>query len=398
MDKGEKIRVLHISGTRTHPANKGNAQAIYRLSIEMQKRGWDVDFLYYGNRTYADLEAMREFFGEEHFILAPYSDITFRAQLKKKVRNILDSTGITRFVAIPYSPDELFLWQLAQKVKRMQKEKHYDVIWFEYFFQSRIIEYLDDKPVTVIYTHDRFGKRNRIFQKEGKVPEWIYLTAKGERQALSRADLVAAIQEKEAEYFEKLLKGTKTKVITTGHLVGENEGKENEEGCFGFLGARNGTNRAAVEYFTESILPSVREENCDMKFVVAGAICKSVPDDDKTEKLGIVDDLEDFYDRVSFVISPLTMGTGLNIKNIEALSYGKPLLTTSVGAKGLEDAKDAIIVCDDPAEFAHEIMRLSSDKTLRAKMSAAATQFVKRYNAEKSAELKAVEDLVSGRR
>jgi glycosyltransferase involved in cell wall biosynthesis len=58
--------------------------------------------------------------------------------------------------------------------------------------------------------------------------------------------------------------------------------------------------------------------------------------------LGNQDSLVDTYARAAVVINPVKFGTGLPVKTIEALSYGKPIVATSAGGRDLEDFSDAI--------------------------------------------------------
>ena len=51
--------------------------------------------------------------------------------------------------------------------------------------------------------------------------------------------------------------------------------------------------------------------------------------------IGLVDDLDDFYRRIDIAINPMVGGTGLKIKSLEALSYGKALLATEDAMVGI---------------------------------------------------------------
>jgi len=53
-------------------------------------------------------------------------------------------------------------------------------------------------------------------------------------------------------------------------------------------------------------------------------------------KLGETAELDSAYDKADIVINPIRFDTGLEIKNIEALGYSNPLVTTSTGAEGME--------------------------------------------------------------
>lgn len=373
------MRVLIVADIYTHPHNMGNLQGLYRECCQMKKMGWEIDFLYWGNRLLPDFEAMQDFFGEEHIYFVNTSSPELKHQLRAFLRQRLDAHGITKYISVPYDVDERYYREIEDKVTYLDKKKEYDVVWLEYYLQSKIFPGLRKEIVKVIHTHDRFGSRNKIYQKVGRVPEFYYLTQKGERAALSRADIVIAVQDDEKEYFNALLKGTNTKSVTIGNLVEMKDSPYVKDKTVGFFGAVNDTNEFAVKWFIQSILPLVREKEPETCFIIAGGICKKVSDSDDYVKLGFVETLEEFYDKVKIVVGPLKNGTGLNIKNIEALSYKKPVVTTSVGAKGLNGAEKALQICDDEETFADAVICLLNDEEACKEMSRYAEEFIKGY-------------------
>ncbi|MGH8888782.1 MAG: glycosyltransferase [Acidothermaceae bacterium] len=81
------------------------------------------------------------------------------------------------------------------------------------------------------------------------------------------------------------------------------------------------------------------------------------------ELTGFVPDLRDVYERARVVVVPLRFGAGVKNKTVEALQYGVPVVTTTIGAEGIEipDALAPLIVTDDPAEFATAVLTLLTD-------------------------------------
>ena len=74
------------------------------------------------------------------------------------------------------------------------------------------------------------------------------------------------------------------------------------------------------------------------------------------ELLGVVESLEEAYTRAAVIVNPVLAGTGLKTKTVEALGHAKPLVTTSCGAEGIEDAAGtAFLMADDPAGMAAHI-------------------------------------------
>jgi len=91
---------------------------------------------------------------------------------------------------------------------------------------------------------------------------------------------------------------------------------------------------------------------------------------DGVEYLGFVPDLTEVMDSCTLAIVPLRFGSGMKIKTLDAMYRGLPVVTTKVGAEGIElvSQKHAVIA-DDANEFATAITRLTSDKELWSMLS-----------------------------
>jgi glycosyltransferase involved in cell wall biosynthesis len=90
---------------------------------------------------------------------------------------------------------------------------------------------------------------------------------------------------------------------------------------------------------------------------VAGTICSVLTASEGVEILGRLPDLTRAYEQASAVIAPLLKGSGIKIKILEAISFGRACITTSVGAEGLEEFRPTLDVCDDADSFAAVAVR-----------------------------------------
>lgn len=374
------MRVLMISHICTHPHNEGNRQRIYRECCQMMEAGWQIDFLFWDGRVYADIEEMKRFFGKEHFFYARTTSVEPKYQLKDMVRKTWDNKGLTKFIPLFYKEDELYYKELGERIQALLCNQKYDIVWLQYLHQSKVLENIGNDIFKVIDTHDVYAYRNLIYQKKGRIPFGFYTTRKRERRALSRADLVIAIQNKEEEYFERLMKKQRTQCITIGDMVEFHKSKAGNKKTFGFIGTANDPNLFAVKWLTEKVLPLIHKMEPEYKCVIAGRICGQIPDNKYYTKMGRLEHLQEYYDQISIAINPMQNGTGLNIKGIEALSYGKPLVSTAIGAKGLADAAGAMIVCENEQQFAEQIIYLMHHEQKRVSMSEEAEKFIYRYN------------------
>ncbi|TYP00073.1 GT2 family glycosyltransferase [Geothermobacter ehrlichii] len=129
----------------------------------------------------------------------------------------------------------------------------------------------------------------------------------------------------------------------------------------------------AVRFFVSEIWPGIREDNPGLKFYVVGS---DVPDeirslaDDTIIVTGYVEDLAPYFNRCLMSVAPLRYGAGVKGKINMSMSYGVPVVATSVGVEGmsLEHGVD-VLVGDSPDEFARLVTRLCRDKELWNRLS-----------------------------
>jgi glycosyltransferase involved in cell wall biosynthesis len=100
------------------------------------------------------------------------------------------------------------------------------------------------------------------------------------------------------------------------------------------------------------------------------------------EFTGFVEGLDDLYRQSRVICAPILSGGGTRVKIIEAAAYGKPIVSTRIGAEGIEmqDGKE-IFLRDDPASFAKVCIRLLNDHDMCEKMGTAARSIaIKEYD------------------
>ena len=86
-----------------------------------------------------------------------------------------------------------------------------------------------------------------------------------------------------------------------------------------------------------------------------------------------VPSVEPFYQNADIVISPILFGGGTRIKILEAMAYGRPIVSTAIGAEGLElEPGRHALIADSMAEFACAVIDLSKDAELRERLSSEA--------------------------
>jgi glycosyltransferase involved in cell wall biosynthesis len=119
----------------------------------------------------------------------------------------------------------------------------------------------------------------------------------------------------------------------------------------------------AALYFSRQIFPLILKDVPDAKLFLVGnapppEIC-SLTSSKQIEVTGRVASLIPFYKHADVVICPLRIGGGVKVKVLEALSFGKAIVSSSVGTQGLDLlTHKAIAIADDPTDFAENVVRL----------------------------------------
>jgi polysaccharide biosynthesis protein PslH len=133
-------------------------------------------------------------------------------------------------------------------------------------------------------------------------------------------------------------------------------------------------------FFVREIWPRILAVRPAAQFLIVGA--KPAPALKVLEGQGVtivgpVDDLRPYLSRAAVVVVPLRLGSGTRLKILESWAMARPVVSTSLGAEGLDSvAGEHLLIADDPAEFAAAVIRVLSDPELAAKLSASGRALV----------------------
>jgi glycosyltransferase involved in cell wall biosynthesis len=125
-------------------------------------------------------------------------------------------------------------------------------------------------------------------------------------------------------------------------------------------------NLNAANFLIEKVWPLVHSARPDAKLIIAGIYPENIRTYDKgvpgVDFTGFVDDLDALYAQSRVVCCPILSGGGTRVKMIEAAAYGKAIVSTRIGAEGLEmvNGRD-FLQRDTPQDFAQACLELLED-------------------------------------
>jgi O-antigen biosynthesis protein len=281
------------------------------------------------------------------------------------------------------------LWNLREVLER----GHFDMAILSHWFWSAISvpeHYIDEircwSPQTciLVLSEDRHGERER---RSARLSGHLSDFERGEefeqreKEIYERADLVLYVTETDQRHFLTLLPHLQTEHLPTIAEAGSpGAGFSTREGVL-FLGNfENLANRDALRWLLEEIWPLVRKQDPQIKLYVAGnaATPDLIPKTSGITLLGKLGDLSPAFAARRVFIGPIRYGTGIITKNMIALAHGLPVVTTAVGAEGLQLVhRSHALITDSAKDFAASILQLHRDETLWDSLSSNGRQYIR---------------------
>jgi glycosyltransferase involved in cell wall biosynthesis len=209
-----------------------------------------------------------------------------------------------------------------------------------------------------------------------------------ERQTVARFNHVIAVSEEDRQSMAAMTTAARIAVIPTGvdtQLFRPTARNGSPEREVLFLGSMDWEpNIDAVQFFCDRIWPLIRAAVPDARFRIVGrnpapAVRRLASD--SIEVVGRVPSVTEYLHRAAVVVVPLRAGGGTRLKIYEAMAAAKAVVSTQVGAEGLDvDHGRNIVLADTPPAFAEAVSRLLTDGTERQHIEDGALALASRYD------------------
>lgn len=196
-----------------------------------------------------------------------------------------------------------------------------------------------------------------------------------ERGAWKRFDGVVLTSDRDRDVLRQSNTSVPTKVIPNGVDVDQFRPSEQatDTDHLLFFGANNYfPNHDALLYFIDEVLPKIVEKRPNAKLSIVGPGVQPAVQakaSKHVEIVGFVDDLMPHLERASVIVVPLRIGGGTRLKIVEAMAKSKAIVSTRIGAEGIDvtHGKD-VLLADDAQGLANEVVRVLEDPALARRL------------------------------
>jgi len=366
------MKILILCNKSPYPAKEGGPIAMNAIIEGLYQAGHNVKVLAINSNKYGiNVQDIPESYRSKTNIETAFVDLSIKP---------IDAF-VNLFSGKSYHVERFISNDFENKLIEILTKDEYDIVQFETLYISPYTDIIrkHSKAKVVLRSHniehliwERVASISRNPFKKIYLKHLSKTLRNYELGMLNQYDGIATITKKDGDTLQKL--GCKIPLIDIPFGINisdlkSNPGIEAEFPSLFHLGAMNWMpNEEGIRWFLDEVWPDVNKAFPELKFYLAG---RNMPDWITNANLpnvvvkGEVDDAFDFMYSKAIEIVPLFSGSGIRIKIIEGMAAEKAVISTTIGAEGInvESGKN-IIIANDPQEFFDAVKRLISDKLL----------------------------------
>ena len=306
--------------------------------------------------------------------------LTFERDSAYTIRKILSGiAGPLPLTVLNYASQNV-----ASALSALLTKESFDAVQLE---SVHLLSYLDvirksaNRPAVVADWHNveselmaRYASRTRNPAKRLVAYRTAQLLKQAEQRLLSEAAVHLVVSERERLLLQERAPHAEVHVVPNGV-----DNAAFEQVAAGRIGSGNSSRKSvlfvgsmdyhanvdAVTWFAREIWPRIASQFPELVFTIAGrnpgpgvrALASA-----NIQVTGSVDDVRPYYANAAAVVVPLRVGSGTRLKILEAMAAGVPVVSTTLGAEGL-DVKDGVqlLIGDAPEEISSALVRLLQD-------------------------------------
>jgi len=389
------MRILQLSHKPPFPPVDGGCLAMNSITQGLLTSEHSIKLLtLYTDKHPLQPEKFPQDYLEQTGLEADYADtaITPWGAIKHLFSNT--SYNISRFYVPAFN----------ERLRTLLTTSEFDVVHLESLFMTPYIKTIreNSQAKVVLRAHNIEHQiwEQLATEQSNSVKKW-YLNrlaaqlAHYERGILEHLDGIAAISTTDKQQFEAMGGNTPVHVAPVGidltqyPIAAANSASQKQATLF-FIGALDwAPNTEGLQWFLQHCWPQLIQSHPDAQFHIAG---RNAPNwQDQLDKQGVhfhgeVESAVDFMLQYDVMVVPLLSGSGVRIKVLEGMALGKTVLTTPIGALGIDskNGKD-MLVANGAAAFSQAIESVLNGKMDTESIGKAARAYIENKHALKAA-------------
>ena len=359
------MNILLLCNKSPYPPSEGGPMAMNSVIMGLIEAGHNVKVMAFNsNKYHVDIENIPEDYRTKTRI--EFIDINLRIKVFEAFKNLFsnESYHVKRFISEDFK---------NRLIEVLEAEK-FDIVQLEMIYMAPYIDTIREhsNAKIVMRMHnvehkiwERIAKKTVFFAKRWYINHLARTLRKYEMGILDELDGIAAITLTDAAYFRRV---TATPVIDLP--FGVDIAKFNpvfeveDKPTFYHIGSMNWMpNEEGIKWFLNNVWGDVVKRVPEAKLYLAG---RNMPKwllkknhKKNIEVVGEVPDAHEFVNQHNVAIVPLFSGSGMRIKIIESMALGKTVITTMIGAEGIQYTEfEDIIIADNEPKMVENICRL----------------------------------------
>lgn len=379
------VRILWLKTELLHPVDKGGKIRTYNMLKEL-KRNCHITYLTLDDDT-GDKTA-RELATEycHEVVCVPHR------RREKFTTGFYIELALNLASDLPYAIKKYESNEMRREIEKRLGQ--FDVLICD-FLAPAVNVPRDLNCATVLFQHNveaMIWKRHYEVQTNAARKAYLFRQWRKmfdfEAATCPRFDCVVAVSREDKEQMERDYKVNNVYDVPTGVdtvFFRPSGNVERKPHNLVFTGSMDWLpNEDAIRYFTEQIMPRIKQLVPDVTLTVVGrdpypGLVELSKRDSSVIVTGRVEDVRPYMEEAAVYVIPLRIGGGTRLKIYEAMAMEKPIVSTSIGAEGLPVTNgEEIVLADTPETFADAVVKLLTDRSLADEIGQRAAARVRR--------------------